>query len=97
MWGHYRCIPGQAQLCLVHDLTTEDSQPLPIEIITAPWASFPLGARVTQLGLFIAAGVGLRRSGEVDQHNAEDRYRDQQDLRAVVVGQLVPGDRAAGA
>jgi hypothetical protein len=43
---------------LVHDLTLEDGKPLPIEIITAPMGSFPLGARVNRLNMFIAAGVG---------------------------------------
>ena len=60
MCGDITDASGQAQLYnLVHDLTTEDSQPLPIEIITAPMGGFPLGARVTRLDLFIAAGVGF--------------------------------------
>src|SRR4029077_17080590 len=43
---------------IVTALTTEDAEPLPIEIITAPMGSFPLGARVNRLDLFVSAAVG---------------------------------------
>jgi hypothetical protein len=44
---------------LVDDLTLEDGEALPIEIITAPMGSFPVGARVNRLDLFVSAAVGL--------------------------------------
>ena len=44
---------------IVTGLTTEDGEPLPVEIITAPVGSFPVGARVNKLDLFMSAGVGM--------------------------------------
>jgi hypothetical protein len=44
---------------IVHDLTLEDGEPLPIEIITAPMGAFPVGARVNRLDMFVSAAVGL--------------------------------------
>ena len=44
---------------IVTGLTTEDGEALPIEIITAPVGSFPVGARVNRLDLFLSAAVGM--------------------------------------
>ena len=44
---------------IVTELTTEDGEPLPVEIITAPVGGFPLGARVNRLDLFLSAAVFL--------------------------------------
>jgi hypothetical protein len=44
---------------IVTGLTTEVDEPLPVEIITAPIGSFPVGARVSRLDLFLSAGVGM--------------------------------------
>jgi hypothetical protein len=43
---------------IVTELTTEDGDPLPVEIVTGPLGGFPSGARVNRLDLFVAAGVG---------------------------------------
>jgi hypothetical protein len=43
---------------IVTELSEEDGEPLPIEVITAPLGSFPTGARVNKLSIFAAAGVG---------------------------------------
>ena len=51
---------GHADLYeIVTGLTTEDSEPLPVDIITAPIGSFPTGARVNRLDLFLSAAVGM--------------------------------------
>jgi len=44
---------------IVTGLTTEDGEPLPVEIITGPMGSFPTGARVSRLDLFMSAAVGM--------------------------------------